>query len=81
MTFTRNYRTISRSGRVIARFDEIRKVGIKVYKDEGVPFSWAVRLRVSWWRTMHLGRTRDDVTASICAAHVSTIMGKPVATC
>lgn len=80
MTFDRNYGTISRSGRVIARFDAISQVEIKEYRGDSGPFAWAVRLRVAWWRSIHVGRTTDDMTASICAAHVSTIMDKPVVT-
>ena len=75
MTFDRNYRTISRSGRVIARFDAIRQVEIKEYSGDSGPFAWAVRLRVAWWRSIHVGRTTDDMTASICAATCSSTRG------
>lgn len=79
MTFNGNYKTISRSGRVIARFEPIRQVELRPFKDDyGHARAWAVRLRINWWRSLHVGRTHDDATASICAAHIGTITGKPV---
>jgi len=71
-------RMISSYGKPIAHFDAIGTIDIKhVAAGKGREW-WVVSLRVPGQRTVRIGKTANDVQASIAAAALSTITGKRV---
>ncbi|MES2933233.1 MAG: hypothetical protein V4805_07075 [Pseudomonadota bacterium] len=80
--FNKRFRTVKSGARVLAQFDAIDTVDLihhSARDDE--PDNWSVRLNVQGWlSTVVIGKTRDDVEASMAAARISTFTGKNVRT-
>jgi len=76
--FDRRSKTISRRGRAPVHYDTVRCIGISEQRDDGRPVSWSVFLEIGFLRNVVLGTTREQVDASIAAAHVARVMEKRV---
>lgn len=70
--------TVVRGGRVVARFEQVRRVLIRRWESDEGESLYRVSLELSWISSVRLGFTQDDVGASIVAAHVGTTLGKKV---
>ena len=71
-------RTISSCDKPIAHFDAIETIDIKHVTAGKRREWWVVNLGVCGRRTIRIGKTADDVQASIAAAALSTITGRRV---
>ena len=71
-------RMISAHGRSIASFDAIDSIGIRRFTNGKRREWWVVSLCLVGQRTVRIGRTMDDVQASLAAAALSTVTGKRV---
>ena len=71
-------KTIRRKDRLIARFEEIRKVILRTRTVDIDLFIWSVSLEKTDGRIVDLGKSTDDVEASIAAAHVARLIGVDV---
>lgn len=78
LTIDRQYGTVVRSGRVLARFDEIRSIAIREQAWSDSATTWTVALDLARTGRLHVGTSTDDIEASVAAAHLSTITGKAV---
>ena len=71
---------VSSSGKLLARFDDIQAIEL-IHQINGTGQRkgewWVVHLRLAG-QNIRIGQTIDDVQASIVAAHMSKITGKPV---
>ncbi len=78
LLFDRRRPEVFRRGRVLAKLDDIESVDVTRIRDDDSPDHWKVSfsLRRAW--SVEIGRTRDDVEASIAAARLSTIAGVKV---
>lgn len=74
----KRFGTVKSGQRVLARFADIRAIEIQRRRDDDGPDTWSVSLALSWWSSVHVGRTEDATEASIVAARLSTITGKKV---
>ena len=76
--FNKRSQTVSSSGQVLTSFRTIASIDIDRCVDEDDGVYYAVCLRQAGRRSIEIGRTKDEVQASIAAAHISTITGKEV---
>lgn len=82
----RRFGTVKSGSRVRARFSDIRAVVVRRTRMGGshlrdeMPEIWTVSLQLGWFSRVHVGRTNDDAEASIVAARIASLTGKPVAT-
>lgn len=78
LTVDAGRRVVERKGRTLARFSEVRHVQVSRSASEDGPDEWTVILHLGLFRNVRVGVTRDDVQASIVAARLATVIGKPV---
>lgn len=78
LVFDRRSRTISRAGRMLARYDAVRYISITEHKDGGEIVSWSVAIDLGFWRSLSIGDSDEGVDASIAAAHLAKATGKKV---
>lgn len=73
-------RSVWQEHRRLARFDDIRSIDLIHYTaTSDRPEYWKVALKLNgWFRTVAIGKALSDVDASITAARISSITGKPV---
>ena len=71
-------RLISCSGRSITTFSSIQSIDVKHCRGSRGLEWWVVGLRLLGDRTERIGNAADEAQASIAAAHLSTVTGKPV---
>jgi hypothetical protein len=76
--FDRSSRTICRAGKVVAKYEVVRSIGISEHRDEGRTVCWSVFLEIGLFRNVAVGKTGDQTDASIAAAHLATVTGKRV---
>jgi hypothetical protein len=72
------YRTVKSGSRVLATFDAIQSIGIRTHRGDDTPDFWEISLRLGPFSRIVIGRTSDDADASIIAAGLGTVTGKPV---
>ena len=80
LVFDRQAQTVSRQGRVLARYDAIQCVGIYVKRGSETGMDWKVGLEIGFMRNIGIGSFETGVDASIVAAKISAIIGKKVQT-
>ena len=73
--FDRRSQTITRSGGVM-HYSAIKSILISVSRTEHE--EWSVALETGVFSRVSIGRTREQVDASIAAAHIATLTGKQV---
>ena len=78
LTFDRRRGVVLRDGRVFAKVPDIRAVEVTHVRDDDGPDYWKVSFNTGLFSGVEIGRTRDDVEASIAAARVSTVAGVAV---
>ena len=79
VTFDRRRKLVLRGGRVLAKSADIASIDVThVRRDDEQPEYWRVSLGTGMFSSVELGRTRNDVEASIAAARVATVMGVKV---
>lgn len=80
LCFERRRRLVRKSGRVVASFEAITQVRLVHHRGgDDHPASWSVDLHVKgWFSDVRVGTSEDDVDASIAAARIATVVGKPV---
>ena len=78
LTFDRRRKVVLRGGRVLARFADIESVDVTHVIDDDRPECWKVGFSTGMFSSVEIGRTRDDVEASIAAARVATVAGVQV---
>jgi hypothetical protein len=70
--------TVTIEGRTVASFNAIQRIEIEyVVAARSAPW-WRVRLQVIPAGSVPVGETDDSTDASIAAAHLSSVTGKPV---
>jgi len=80
----RRFGTVKSGSRVLARFSEIRAIVVShsrlggAHVREEMPELWTVTLSLGWFSRVHVGRTHDDAEASVVAARIASLTGKPV---
>lgn len=67
---------VHRRGKGLVKFDDIQAIGI--VKELGGDPTWKVILQVARSSNIFIGRTPDEVDASVAAAHLATATGKRV---
>lgn len=72
------HRTVKSGSRVLATFDAIQSIGIRTHRGDETPDFWEISLRVGPFSRIVIGRTSDSTDASIIAAGLGTVTGKPV---
>lgn len=81
ITASKSDQLVTLNGRAIASFKGIQAIQIQHFASGGG------NRRREWWRlslqvlgrpVVHLGRTRDSLQADIAAAHLSTLIERPV---
>jgi len=74
------HRTLSRNGRVLARFVDIRSVNVRPERTDGISGHWAIWAQVGPMSRVKIGDTDDDVHASTVAARLSAaVVSRPSA--
>ena len=73
--FDRRAKTVSRAGKVLARYDAVRSIGISTHRESD---TWSVILDVGSLRNIVVGTAREQADASIAAAHIARVMDKQV---
>ncbi len=76
--FDAHSRRITQGDVLVATFDVLRHVEISRRAGREGPDVWAVTLSLSGLRSVQVGVSTEDVQASIAAARISTITGRPV---
>lgn len=71
-------RLVSAAGRTVASFEAIQSIEVQHCRNGKRLEWWVVSLRLLSERRLRIGRTSDEVQASIAAAHLGTILGKDV---
>ena len=74
-TLDANLRTIRRKDRLVARFGEISRVLLRTISVDENNDMWSVSLEKANGGLVDLGRSIDDVEASIAAAHLARLIG------
>ena len=74
-TLDANLRTIRRKDRLVARFGEISRVLLRTISVDENNDMWSVSLEKADGGLVDLGRSIDDVEASIAAAHLARLIG------
>jgi hypothetical protein len=77
-TFDQARRAVLKKDRLLARFDEIEQIELETVTIDSNKQHWSLRLGRERRSSIYIGRTIDDVQASIVAAHIGTVTGKPV---
>ncbi len=77
--FDANRRVVLRDERLLARFNQIRSIEMRVfYGQNGKVIGYRLALHRGWLDNPIVGSTEDDAQASIVAARISTITGAKV---
>ncbi|MBE9610425.1 hypothetical protein [Chitinilyticum piscinae] len=78
--FTLRSRSVWKASRRLARFHDIRSIDLTHYAaTSDRPEYWKVSLKLNgWFRSVLIGKSLSDVDASIAAARISAVTGKPV---
>jgi len=77
-SFDRLRRAVLRKDRILVRFEEIDSIDLQTAPLRGNNTHWSVWLVSERGSRLYIGRTIDDVQASIVAAHIAKVTGKPV---
>jgi hypothetical protein len=77
LTFDAQRAAVVRGQRIVAHFADVDHVEIREKRTKNHTF-WRVRVRLSSLRSIDLGVQASQVDAGIAAAHVATVLGKPV---
>jgi len=75
LVFDARTRTVQPRGKAPVKYDSIRDVAIFEYGEDP---NWNVVLRMDGWAKIQVGHTREQVDASIAAAHLAKATGKKV---
>ncbi|MBS0452050.1 MAG: hypothetical protein JSS14_12120 [Proteobacteria bacterium] len=67
-------RTLSRNGRVLARFKDIQSVDVVSERTDGIGGHWAIWARVGPLMRVKIGDTDDDLHAALVAARLTAAM-------
>ena len=79
LTIDRRRQVVLRGGHELLRIADIQSVDVThVRADEDSPELWKVGFSTGLFMGAEIGRTRDDVDASIAAARLSTVVGVKV---
>lgn len=71
-------RTISSSGRILARFETIQSITVEHFTNGRRLAWWMVSLQLVGGRKIRIGKSLDGVQVSVVAAHLGTVTGKSV---
>jgi hypothetical protein len=77
-TFDQTRRAVLRKDRVLVSFDDIKSIDLKTVQIDSNNYHWSLWLGRDRRARIYLGRTIDDVQASIVAAHIARVTGKSV---
>jgi hypothetical protein len=77
-TFDRLRRAVLRKHRILTAFDEIESIDLETVPIDTHRCCWSLSLNRERGSSIYVGRTIDDAQASIVAAHIATVTGKPV---
>jgi hypothetical protein len=77
--FDQARQAVLRKNRILASFDEIKSIDLKTVRIDRNNYHWSLWLSRDRRSRIYIGRTIDDVQASIVAAHISKMTGRPVA--
>jgi hypothetical protein len=77
LTFDAQRAALIRGQRTVARFADVDHVEVREKRTHNHTF-WRVRVCLTSLRSIDLGVQASQVDAGIAAAHVSTVLGKPV---
>ncbi len=79
LTFDRRRKVVLRGERVLAKYADIKSVDVTHFcRDDDGPEYWKVSLSAGAFAGLEIGRTRNDVEASIAAARMATVAGVKV---
>jgi hypothetical protein len=79
LIFDRRSQLVLRDGRTLARLADVKSIDIqRVDWHDERPACWRVSLGMGLFSSIELGKTRDDLEASIAAARLSTVVGVKV---
>lgn len=78
LVFDAQRAAVMRGARVLAPFADVSHVELLERRGENRYRYWTVRVHLTNGRRIFLGRESDDVEADLAAAHVATVLGKPV---
>ncbi|WP_144290013.1 hypothetical protein [Ideonella sp. A 288] len=68
-------RVVSRNGRTLLRFEQVKSIDVIADKDTGGFSEWKIDLYVNFLRRIRVGTTLDDAQASMVGARIITITG------
>jgi hypothetical protein len=71
-------KVISRSGKDLARFDQVRFIDVTREQERGECLEWRVDIYLGPLRKIRVGETRDDAQASIVGARLTSLIGAKV---
>ena len=77
-TFDRGNAMVLQNGRLVAMADLIEKIELHQPQSQDGPVNWFVTVHVRGARKVEVGRITDSTDASLIAARISAIVGKPV---
>lgn len=74
--FDRRSQTLTRTGSAVTPYSAVKAIIISGRRDDHE--EWSVSLELGFFRSVFVGAAREQVDASIVAAHIATLMGKQV---
>lgn len=82
---SRHERTVTVNGAVVATFDELEAIHVQYFLDtledgNDANQRWTLNLKPTDRRKIKLGTSTDALEMSLVAAHLATLLGKPVVT-
>ena len=77
LTFDAERGAIVKGERVMVQFSDVDHVELRERRTKNHTF-WRVRVRLTNSRSIDLGPQASDIDADLAAAHVATVVGKPV---
>jgi len=78
LVFDPRYAAIMRGARVVAPFASVSHVELLERRGQFKHRYWTLQVQLAGGRRILLGRESDDVEADLAAAHVASVLGKPV---
>jgi hypothetical protein len=77
-TFDRDSAKVFQNGKLVAMADLIEKIELHQPRNQDGPVNWFVTVHVRGARQVEIGRITDSTDASLIAARISGIVGRPV---
>jgi hypothetical protein len=76
--FDAKFKHVVKRAKKVLDFAHIDHIEVSRHCDDDDGDYWKVSLYVNFWRRLTVGRTTDDTDASIAAARIAALTGKPV---